>query len=265
MRKLAISCAALLLSCFTSLFAQQTGVNTKNPQGRLHVDSKKNNAATGAPTGIEPDDDFIIDANGNVSIGTINTSTRLRLNSATPGAIRIVDGNEGVGKLLISDASGVGTWFAPAVTRSSVRGVFPASTVISPASPYGGFVNTGQYIVLGPGKWVVSAGLTIESNPIGQVQMGWGHAWLSTNTTAREQVGFTHLGPAGATTAYAGVLHGNFLTYTPTTPRISFISGSSLIQVTGTSPLTIYLLIEKFSYTYRTSAPQNYFYAVPVN
>jgi len=268
MRKLSISCAALLLSCGVSLFAQQTGVNTKNPQGALHVDSKKNNALSGTPTAAEADDDFIVDTNGKVGIGILSPSTRLHIKSATPGAIRIVDGRQGANKLLVSDVNGVGTWIAPAVTRASVEGVFPTPTSTTYGSPFGGPIYTGQYIILGPGKWSVSAGMTLESiptTPTGSPTMGWGHAWLSTSQTAVQQAGFTHLGPAGSNTAYAGVLYGNFLTYTPTTPRKSFISGSSLIEVTGTSNLTIYLLLEKFSYTYRTNAPQNYFYAVPIN
>ncbi len=265
MRTLSISCAALLLSCGISLFAQQTGVNTKNPQGPLHVDSKKNNASSGTPTAAEADDDFIVDANGKVGIGILSPSTRLHIKSATQGAIRIVDGRQGIDKLLVSDAFGVGTWVTPAVKRASVKGVFPAATTITNASPFTGVINTGQYITLSPGKWVVSAGIIFESTPTGSPTMGWVHAYLSTNTAAVQQIGFTHLGLAGPNTTYAGVLYGNFLTYTPTTPRKSFISGSSLIEVTGTSPLTIYLVIEKFSYTYRTNAPQNYFYAVPIN
>ena len=273
MRKLSISCAALLLSCCTSLFAQQTGVNTKKPQGALHVDSKKNNATNGTPTSAEAEDDFIVDANGKVGIGILNLSTKLHIKSATAGAIRIVDGRQGTGKLLVSNANGVGTWLIPAVTRASVEGVFPAATAITPTGPYSDGASTvknnpqstGQTITLGPGKWVVSAGIVLESNP-DATNMGWGHAWLSTSSTSIQQVGFTHLGPALNNTTYAGVLYGNFLTYTPTTtPRKSFISGSSLIEVTGTSNVIIYLLLERLNYTYRTNALQNYFYAVPIN
>jgi hypothetical protein len=182
----------------------------------------------------------------------------------------------------------VGTWFAPAVTRAIVKGNFPTNPsdqTINPLGPYSNGtsaaagsgstttiavrsnpVNTKQTIVLGPGKWAVSAGMTFESSTTGTTaNMGWGHAWLSTSPTVIEANGFTHLGPAKNNTAYAGVLYGYFLTYTPATPRKSFISGSTLIEVTGTTDLTIYLLLERLNYTYKTNAPQNYFYAVPIN
>lgn len=279
MRKLFISCAALFLSCGASLFAQQTGVNTKNPQGAFHVDAKKNNPAAGTPTAAEVDDDLIVDNDGKVGVGILAPITRLHFKSATAGGIRIVDGRQGSGKLLVSDAFGIGTWVTPAVTRSAVKGVFPSpAATITTSIPFTGAIWSGQSIVLGQGKWVVSAGITFESIPVSNTpQMGWVHAYLSTKASTSagspsagdpsivEHNGFTHLGPAGTNTTYAGVLYGNFLAYTPTAPRTSFISGNSLIEVTGTTPVTIYLLLEKFSYTYRSNASQNYFYAVPVN
>lgn len=52
-----------------------------------------------------------IHANGNVGIGTSVPGVKLELNNGTtPGAIKIVDGTQGAGKVLVSDANGVGTW-----------------------------------------------------------------------------------------------------------------------------------------------------------
>lgn len=53
---------------------------------------------------------------GNVGIGlplTSNPSTLLHINSATNGAVRIVDGTEGNGKILTSNATGTATWQNP--------------------------------------------------------------------------------------------------------------------------------------------------------
>ena len=48
---------------------------------------------------------------GNVGIGTTAPTKRLHIdNGTTAGAIRIVDGTQGAGKVLTSDANGVGTW-----------------------------------------------------------------------------------------------------------------------------------------------------------
>jgi hypothetical protein len=48
----------------------------------------------------------IIDANGNIGIGDFVPSEKLTVN----GKIKMTDGSQGVGKVLTSDANGVGTW-----------------------------------------------------------------------------------------------------------------------------------------------------------
>lgn len=48
--------------------------------------------------------------NGNVGIGTISPTRKLHIESPTSGAIRIVDGTQADGRVLTSDANGVGTW-----------------------------------------------------------------------------------------------------------------------------------------------------------
>ncbi|KQS45854.1 MAG: hypothetical protein KAF41_11765 [Flavobacterium sp.] len=250
-------------------FAQQTGINTKNPQGILHVDSAINNPTLGLPT-VEQTDDFIITNSGNVGIGTITPNTKLHIKSTTSGALRIQDGTQAANRLFVSDINGTGTWITPAVTKDAKMGTFPspAQTIILTGTNNGGSTNpiySGLYLDLEPGRWLVNAGITLENLPTGTIQ-GWGHAWLSTNNSgAPAQNGFAHLGPAGNNTSFAGVLQGAFLNYTPATPKTAFISGTSIIQVNGTSTLRIFLMLERFSYTYRTNASQNYFYAVPVN
>ena len=52
-----------------------------------------------------------ISPSGFVGIGTTTPTTKLEINNgATAGAIKIVDGSQGDGKVLTSDANGVGTW-----------------------------------------------------------------------------------------------------------------------------------------------------------
>jgi hypothetical protein len=53
---------------------------------------------------------FVVQQNGNVGIGTGAPTQRLHV----AGSVRIVDGTEGVGKVLTSDANGRGTWTTPA-------------------------------------------------------------------------------------------------------------------------------------------------------
>ena len=69
----------LLISVFS--FAQ-VGINTPNPQGIFHVDSKNNNNQTGIPTAVQQADDFIITSNGSIAVGTTvpDASAILELN-----------------------------------------------------------------------------------------------------------------------------------------------------------------------------------------
>ena len=49
--------------------------------------------------------------NGNIGIGEIAPTTKLEINNGTTnGAIKIVDGTQGAGKILTSDANGLATW-----------------------------------------------------------------------------------------------------------------------------------------------------------
>ncbi len=50
---------------------------------------------------------------GNVGVGTVAPSTTVDIFKTTSGAIKIVDGTQGTGKVLTSDANGVGTWQTP--------------------------------------------------------------------------------------------------------------------------------------------------------
>ncbi|MEX1132390.1 MAG: hypothetical protein WEC15_04125, partial [Flavobacteriales bacterium] len=57
----------------------------------------------------ERSDAFVILKNGNTGVGSSTPQERLHV----VGNIRMVDGNEAAGRLLLSDANGTGTWTAP--------------------------------------------------------------------------------------------------------------------------------------------------------
>ncbi|SHG35686.1 hypothetical protein [Dysgonomonas macrotermitis] len=102
----------LLILCLVSIttLQAQVGINTQNPLGIFHVDPLANTSGT-TSSPLNDSDDVIIDNKGNMGIGTATPVTKLDIVSATPGAIRIVDGNEGEGKILSSiDGTGVATW-----------------------------------------------------------------------------------------------------------------------------------------------------------
>jgi hypothetical protein len=89
----------------------QVGINTNNPQGVLHINSTANN-----PTNTRTDDDVVVAANtGNVAIGHASPAVKLDVktsgNSSSPvPGFKLVDGSQGEGKVLHSDANGVTSW-----------------------------------------------------------------------------------------------------------------------------------------------------------
>ncbi|SEW48379.1 hypothetical protein SAMN05421841_3822, partial [Chryseobacterium wanjuense] len=84
--------------------------------------------------------------NGNMGIGTNAPSTKLHINSATNGAVRIADGTQGNNKVLTSDANGVATWRdLPATTDTSIyanNGTLTGNRTVSQAANSLAFTST---------------------------------------------------------------------------------------------------------------------------
>lgn len=70
----------ILLSIVSVTAFSQTGVDTNNPQGTLHVDGAGDNATTGTPTTAEAANDFIVTDTGDVGVGTITPQAKLDVN-----------------------------------------------------------------------------------------------------------------------------------------------------------------------------------------
>lgn len=91
--------SALLLTAGYAAQAQ-TGINTQNPQGILHVDGAKDNNLSSAPSVAQQANDFIVTADGNVGIGTVAPATKLAVNGSlsiaatSPNACGCVAGND---------------------------------------------------------------------------------------------------------------------------------------------------------------------------
>ncbi|MGY5252296.1 hypothetical protein [Sphingobacterium spiritivorum] len=265
MKTLKTIATALATILFASAYAQNTGINTKNPQTVLHVDGSKDNNASGAPTGTQPANDFVITSTGNVGIGTIAPTSKLVIDNGTAGAaIKIIDGTQANGYVLTSDANGIGTWTLVPAFRPTVLGTFPATPITIHANDgTGSYVASGVSITLPQGKWAVNAGMTFNNINTDS----WEHCYLSSSPASIAQVGFTHLGPALNNTSYAGVLLKTAKASPGDTNGTSFISGSSVINVTASTGVTIYLVLQRWTtdvFQYATNNSENYFYAVPV-
>lgn len=72
----------LLLSVISgTVYAQQTGIGTLNPQGPLHIDGAKDNG-TGVPTPTQAINDVIVTNSGFIGVGTLNPVVKVDLRSA---------------------------------------------------------------------------------------------------------------------------------------------------------------------------------------
>ena len=129
----------------------------------LHVDAKGDTDAN-LSTGIE--DDVVVTPDGRIGVGTLSPQTRLDVVGSTPGAIRIADGTEGGGKILISDANGrvswastAGSWYAAltggwstGANSGAIKDIWPpfAYTGAELYPPEAGSVNVATGVITVP-------------------------------------------------------------------------------------------------------------------
>lgn len=67
----------------------RVGINTINPQGTFHVDSKKDNNVTSSPSASEASNDFIVTDDGKVGVGisSVDPSSIFHVSSSNKGVI----------------------------------------------------------------------------------------------------------------------------------------------------------------------------------
>lgn len=159
MKRMKYIVLGFLVALATISLQAQIGINTELPQTLLHIDAKSNNSIVGAPTAAEVLDDVVVTSEGNIGVGTITPKRKLHIVTggkvATPKVgLRIEDGNQGLNKVLLSDANGVAKW-QPAPTPSALL-AYRNPTAPNIPTNVSTFYNTGSYIDLPPGKWFVT-------------------------------------------------------------------------------------------------------------
>ena len=181
-----------------------------------------------------------------VGIGTYKPGAKLEVNNGTTaGAVKIVDGTQGAGKVLTSDANGLATWKRQALTL--VEGVKGSGISIPPST--GGYIYTGSYITLPPGKYMVSVQNLMS---VGFTTYSDGHFWLRT-TFSDSDTTFVRTADIDSTKGYliSGLL--------PQGARFSMLSGSLIIENTTSSPKTYYYWAGQVDVTSGTTKPlQNF-------
>lgn len=155
---------ALLATWFAPSALAQTervGINTRTPVSTLDVHAT--NSSTPLQYWRDNYSNILVSilSSGNVGIGTSTPTTKLEVRSNTQGAVKIADGTQGDGKILTSDANGVGTW--QAAKTDIVLGTLGSGGII-PCDTRD-LHSTDAYIILPPGKWVVNVTMVLALPP----------------------------------------------------------------------------------------------------
>lgn len=106
MKKIVLFIAISTIFSYTA-YAQKVGINTNNPLGTFHIDPLKN--TTDASNTTQTADDVIVDADGNVGIGTGEPQKKLHVqgNAAFTGKDTLNSIN--TNQLIVNDAMRIGT------------------------------------------------------------------------------------------------------------------------------------------------------------
>jgi hypothetical protein len=124
------------------------------------------------------------DGAGNMGVGTPNPTAKLEVNNgSTAGAIKIVDGTQGNGKILVSDANGLATWQNP---DANIQ-IYDKTSVRAANTSYTNTTSKLMHIMVGlaansGNTNETSSYLTVKINNIQIMQYrcgiaGAGHGW----------------------------------------------------------------------------------------
>lgn len=184
----------LICSLFLAGIASaQIGINTDIPKTLFHVDAKSDNSTAGMES-----DDFVVTSAGRVGIGTQTPDTKLHI----VGKMRIVNGFELAGRVLVSDADGYGKWAEqpkPDVVYSNSDVVTELSThPISSNLP----VFVGPSITLPPGDWQITFSANYGNSSSVSTNIVWDLCTSSTAHTFDDALYARRVFSGGASTGH---------------------------------------------------------------
>lgn len=159
-----------------------------------------------------------------VGIGLNNPSEMLDI----AGRVKIADGNQSTGKVLTSDANGVGTW-----QKVGINNINVSLTNLGISVPYttANFLQTGASITLPPGKFAINVTMLL-TNTTGTPTPDNSSFWL--RSTFSDSSG---INPVSSTDILGGrLISGNL----PGSSLFSLLSGTIIINNTSVLPKTYY-------------------------
>lgn len=167
MRKNLLLTTILILLSIWRLEAQ-VGINTENPLALFHVDAQGDTGGSGT---VAFSDDVVITTSGNMGIGTLSPSNKLEIISDSPNkGFSLRDTNQGLGKILTSDANGNGTWLEPSTSYAKM-GDIPvnsvSNSVIDPTRDMLHIAYSGISITLPAGGYQLN--FTVWFTPSGDI------------------------------------------------------------------------------------------------
>ncbi len=172
-------------------------------------------------------------SNGYLFPTTLTDRVGIGLNNPTEmldivGRVKIVDGNQATGKVLTSDANGVGTWQKVGINNINVSLTNPGISV-----PYttANFLQTGASITLPTGKFAINVTMLL-TNTTGTPTPNNSSFWL--RSTFSDSSG---INPVSSTDIIGGrLISGNL----PGSSLFSLLSGTIIINNTSALPKTYY-------------------------
>lgn len=159
----------ILFAITTTLIAeaQVVGINTIYPLQRLHIDVNGDNTQSTTAVSSETADDIVVDAQGNIGIGTASPTAKLDVRKT----LQIADGTQANYNLFSStDNQGLGKWsdpnnlFNPVATwRISTNNITISGLTFFRSSTYSvdiqdngvGITQNTDCVVVPPGTYIV--------------------------------------------------------------------------------------------------------------
>jgi hypothetical protein len=157
-----------------------------NPSGNLQFNYATGVAAGSTITAGNMNNAMTITNSGRVGIGTTTPGTKLEIDGTSGTTLKIVDGNQGAGKVLTSDASGVASW---GTVGGSINSCTSASYI--PKVTTGGSPNLSCSQIYDNGTYVfISPTAPATGSPFVRLQIGepWGNMYQTWPANLRQGI-----------------------------------------------------------------------------